>query len=257
MNTKLLALIALTLGAQSMFGIDLSPEQIAQQLNSGVMTDMSKFLTDNKAVMTIIYDKYQPEAIKVYEYIKTTPWTVDSASDKIAKVARMVLQNDIANKMFREAYVVDLEPYTKLLKMAKRALVGEAIENYAKKTGFTDADAKKLKDGIKDLAEWVTEFYNKTYKTHIKDKLDTIFTNIDVKAIVDKIKNLINDPDARGLVLDGIEKIDANWPYIKEKLGEYGFNASAFEGFKNRVLDSITNINDKLNNENASVQSFY
>ena len=258
MKMKLLALIALTFGAQSMFGMD----DIGKFLNidglNKLTTSMPEFLMANKPVMTIIYDKYEPEAVKVYTYITTTPWTVDSASEKIAEeIAGKILQNDLANKMLHEAYKVNIAPYANLLKMAKSELVGEAIENYAKKTGFTDADAKKLKDGIQDLAEWVTKFYKTTYETHIKDKLDALFANKDVKAIAEKIKDLINDQGARELVLEGLDKIDANWPYIAQKLGSYGFDVNAFKGFKDKILDALYNINEKLNNESASVQSFY
>ena len=254
MNTKLLTLIALTLGAQSIFGMTVSlPDiDINKYLNidrlNELTTKMPTFLQDNKDVMGAIYNTYQPKAIKLYEYITTTPWTVDTASNKIAEVASMVLQNDMANRMLQGAYQVDLAPYARLLKMAKGEVVGAAIENYARTKGFAEADAKMLKNGIQDLAEWVTAFYNSVYKNHIKGQLDALFANKDVNAIAAKIRALINDPEARGLVLSGINQIDNNWPYIVKKLGEYGFNAKAFEGFKNNVLDALININENINN---------
>lgn len=257
MKMKLLALIALTFGAQSMFGIDVTQYLNIDNLNK-LTTSMPEFLMANKPVMTIIYDKYQPKAVAVYEYITTTPWTVDSASEKIAEeIASKILQNDLANKMLHEAYQVDIAPYANLLKMAKSELVGEAIENYAKSKGFSASDAKKLKDAIQDFAEWVTEFYKTTYKTHIKGKLDELFANKDVKAIAEKIKSLIHDTKARELVLNGLDKIDAHWPYIEKKLSNYGFDVNAFKGFKDKIFDALTNINEILNEQELAPSAQY
>lgn len=239
MNKKLLALLAVALGAPVALG--------AQKFDVKTPTDkVTEYIEQAYNIVGPVYEQNWPKGLEIYSYITTEKVPdINYLVTKSAELISNVLKNDKMRNMLYMIYKTDLTELVDLLMLGNAITIPPLAIPFAEKTlGYNRDTAVLFSNAMVDLASWTQKLYSDVYMPLIKDKLENIFATQSVAAISEKIHELIANPEVRAIVLDGLLNIKKHWTFISTKLGEFGFNAEIAE----RIVDNFYTIIKTIDN---------
>lgn len=243
MNRKLLALLTVALGAPVALGA----------LTFDIKTPTDEFTGYIQQAVDFarpVYNDNSDKAFAIYNYVKDTKTpNINYLVNEIAQLISNSLKNDKMRNMLNTIYKTGFKNLVNLLNMANAITIPPLAIPFAEKTlGYNRKTAEQFANAMIDLTKFIQISYDNIYIPLIENQLDEIFATQSVEAIAAKLEQLITRPEVRTVILEGLLDIKKNWPFISEKLSEFGFDANTVERIVNNTYAVIKPVDDMLIN---------